>query len=321
MPRDRYDDEDDYDRPRRRDDDYDDRPRRSRRRDDDDYDRSPPQKGNGFAVASLVLGLVSICLGPVTGLIGAILGFVGLGKPTGKGMATTGVVLNLLFSLLGTAGIIYGYMRIQETGEKMKSSNNLKQMGLASHNYYNSYGTLQQPYVKRPTDLPGQMPSDLDDRLGWRVTLLPYAEEDYLYKRFDLSQPWNGGPNQPLSSIVVKAYADPDTPTDPTTRYRCFYDNGAVFDTRQSVALPGITDGTSNTILYVEGGEKVTWTRFQEYKFDPNGPLPALGHPKRDVFQAVMADGSVRSFRKSMNPSTLKAAITRNGGEVVLLDD
>ena len=34
--------------------------------------------------------------------------------------------------------------------------------------------------------------------------------------------------------------------------------------------------------------------REDEYKFDPNGPLPALGHPKRDTFIAAMVDGSVR---------------------------
>lgn len=333
MPRDRYDDEDDDDRPRRRrsddsdgdedrprrrgggDGDYD-RPRRRR----EDYDAVPTRKGNGFAVASLVLGIVSFCLGPFTGVIGSILGFVGLGKPTGKGMATAGIILNILFSLLGTAALIYGYTRTQDAAERMKSSNNLKQMGLASWNHESATGAYPSPYMKRPTDVSGQVPSDVNDRLGWRVALLPYMEESSLYDRFDKSQPWNGGPNQPLSSTVVRAYADPDAMTDPTTRYRCFYDNGAAFDSTQRVTTVNFYDGTSNTILYVEGGEKVTWTRFQEYKFDPNGPLPQLGHPKRDYFQAVMGDSSVRSIRKTVNPTTLKALITRNGGEVVTDD-
>lgn len=79
----------------------------------------------------------------------------------------------------------------------------------------------------------------------------------------------------------------------------------------------GITDGTSNTILYVEGGDKATWSQFNEYKFDPNGALPALGHPNRDTFTVLLADGSSRQLRKSINPATLKALITRAGGEVI----
>lgn len=239
MPRDRDDDrDDDYDRPRRRDRD-DDRPRRRSRDRDDDYDRPAARGGNGFAVASLILGIVSVCLGPITGVIGAILGFVGVSKPTGKGMAITGIILNILFSLIGTVGIIFGFMRTGDVAERMKASNNLKQMSFASQNYNDVYSEFPPAYVRRPLDPPGMEPTDLNDRLGWRVTILPYMEQDPLYRQFDLSQPWNGSRNQPLSSTVVKAYADPDTPTDPTTRYRCFYNNGAAFDTRYPVTLNG----------------------------------------------------------------------------------
>ena len=325
MPRDRYDDDRDDDdrprRPRRRDDDDredDDRPGRSRRRYDDDPPATP--KGNGMATASLVLGILSVCFGPVTGVVGGILGLIGMSKPTGKGMAITGLLLSVVFSLTWIGGAVFGYLRFNEQAKRSRTSHNYMQAGLGVYNHESAYGHMPHPYVRRPNEFLGQVPADVNDRLGWRVTLLPYIEQNNLYRQFDQNQPWNGGPNQPLSSVVVPQYADADTPTDPATRMRCFYDNGAMFDTRVSVRFIEVTDGTSNTILYAEGGEKVTWTRFQEYKFDPNGPLPTLGRPDQGDFMVVMGDGSVRRIKKTVSPSTLKALITRNGGEVVTGD-
>ena len=325
MPRDRYDDDRDDDdrprRPRRRDDDDredDDRPGRSRRRYDDDPPATP--KGNGMATASLVLGILSVCFGPVTGVVGGILGLIGLGKPSGKGMAVAGLVLSAFFSLAWIGLAAWGIMTIPQTANKKQAENQGKILGIAAHAYHDAHAQFPA-YVRRPGERDGQVPSDLDDRLGWRVNLLPFMEEDYLYRRFNLNEPWNSAANQPLSNTVVKYYADTDAPTDPTTRLRCFYDNGAAFDTRRSFRIPAsFPDGTSNTVLFVEGGEKVTWTRFREYKFDPNGPLPTLGHPKRDVFLVVMGDSSVKWVRKSINPATLKSAIDSRDGLVLGAD-
>jgi len=330
MPRDRYDDEDDRprrrrdedddDRPRRRrdeDDEDDDRPRRSRRRDYDD-ERPAAVKGNGMAMASLVLGLLSILFGPCTGVIGGILGMIGLGRPSGKGMAVTGLILSGLFSITHTAGGIWGFFQMRESAGKYQVSLNMKQIGLAGHSHNDANGYLPMPYVKRPNDQMGQVPTDVNDRLGWRVTILPYIEQENVFRRFNFNEPWNGPTNQPISSTPIMQYSDSDARTDPTTRFRGFYDNGAIFDTKTQVRIPaGIMDGTSNTIFVVEGGDKVTWTRFQEYKFEPTGPLPPLGRADKNTYQVLMADGSTKTIRRSVSEATLKAAITRAGGEIM----
>jgi hypothetical protein len=115
-----------------------------------------------------------------------------------------------------------------------------------------------------------------------------------------------------------------DDRKDPDTRHRVFYGPGAPFDPNRPgrMSLTSITDGTSNTIMVAEAGEKVTWTRFAEIPFDPNNPpMPSnFGRPGQSTFQVAMFDGSVRSLRKTMNPQTFKNAITSNGGEVVDLE-
>ena len=331
MPRD--DDEDD-DRPRRRsrrdDDDDDDevRPRRCSHRDEDDDSEAPsrPTGSNGLATTSLVFGVLSFCTG-ITFLPGLICGFMGLAKAkkvgTGKGMAIAGILTSLgglfLSIAVGVGGYLL-YLRGEKERETYRTHTNFMQVGVAAHNFHDNTGHFPKPYLDESVRDFGPSISDgaLKSKLSWRVTILPYIEQDSLYRRFNRTEGWDSPANKPLSQSVVMQYADGDTPLDPTTRLRCFYGNGAMFDVQQKTTLMGVSDGTSNTILYVEGAEKVTWSQFNEYKFEPNGPLPALGHPKRDTFAAVFADGSVRQMRKTGNPTTLKALITRAGGDVAV---
>ena len=316
MPRDRYEDDDDRPhrrrdddddlprrRPREEDDDDHDRPRQSRRRDDKDH-RPAASPGNGMAVASLVLGILSICFGPITGLIGGILGLVALRKPTGRGMAVTGILLSGLFSLAYIGFGVWVYLEAQKV---RKETLNLKQIGLATHNYESAYGMMPTPQQDMKFGQVWKPNQDYSNTLSWRVALLPYVEEGQLYNQFKLDEPWDSAANRPLADKVIGQYVDVDTPADPATRWRCFYDNGAMFNTGRGRTMTGVSDGTSNTILYVEGGDKVTWSRFQEYRYDPKGPLPVLGKPGRSTFMVVMGDGSVRNIRKDMNETTLRA--------------
>ena len=106
---------------------------------------------------------------------------------------------------------------------------------------------------------------------------------------------------------------------DANTRFRCFYDNGALFSTnpKDRVSISAIPDGSSNTILFAESGERVPWAQFNEWAYDPAAPPPPLGHPARDVILVAMADGSVRMVKKTVSPATLNAAITRKGGDTL----
>ncbi len=329
MPRD--DDDEDDDRPRRRsrrDEDDDDAPprRRSRRDEDDESAELPRTTGtNGLAVTSLVFGVLSFCTG-ITFLPGLICGVMGLAKAkkvgTGKGLAIAGILTSLgglLLSIAVGVGVYFIYSKAERNKEEYRTQNNFKQVGIAAHAVRDITDYFPKPYLDESVRDPGPPIPEaaLKSKLSWRVAILPYMEQSDLFYRFNRSEPWDSSANKPLSQTVVMPYTDADSPLDPTTRLRCFYGNGAMFDVQQRIGLVGIMDGTSNTIMYVEGAEKVTWSQFNEYKFDPNGPLPALGHPKRDTFSAVFVDGSVRQIRKTINPTTLKALITRAEGDVI----
>ncbi|MFN3149382.1 DUF1559 domain-containing protein [Bremerella sp.] len=78
-------------------------------------------------------------------------------------------------------------------GRRSLTSNNLKSIGLALHNYHDTYGTLPPAVV---TDSEGQ------PLYSWRVLVLPFLEEQDLYDQFDLSQPWDSAANLPLVEQV-----------------------------------------------------------------------------------------------------------------------
>ncbi len=258
----------------------------------DDYDRDdeprPPQKSGGGS--GLLIGL----------LVGA-------------------AALVLCVCGGGGLAVYFGYQRIGSASERMMASNNLKQLGLAMHNYESTTGHL--PTV----DGRGR---DGKPTLSWRVHLLPYIEEDILYRQFKLDEPWGS----PHNRQVLDRYPMPSTfaygrprPDQKTTPFRVFLGGGAAFERGKITSFGGIErdnrigfmDGSSNTFLIVEAADEVIWTKPDELEYSPTAPLPKLGHPSRNGFIAAMADGSVRFVSGSTKEATLRGVITRNGGEVI----
>lgn len=147
--------------------------------------------------------------------------------------------------------------------------------------------------------------------------------EPKLFQKFKLDEPWDGPNNSKLLSKMPKWYALPGDLIDPPgyTHYRVFVGNGAAFDKPipfvRGVTFSQFTDGTSNTILVVEAGVGVPWTKPDELDFDPKAPLPTLGGRFRAGFQAAMADDSVHWVGRNVSEQTLRAAITRAGGDAL----
>ena len=103
---------------------------------------------------------------------------------------------------------------------------------------------------------------------------------------------------------------------------RVFVGKGTPFDGREGLRLtPDVfPHGMSNTLLFVEAGEPVPWTKPEELPYDPEGPLPSLRGLFNDGFRACMADASRRFVKYDVREETLWAAITRNGEKEIGLD-
>ena len=196
----------------------------------------------------------------------------------------------------------------REAARRAQCTNNLKQVGLALHNYHSAYNAF-------PDDIRDSNGKPL---LSWRVALLPFFEEPGLYGQFHLDEPWDSPHNQQLLSQMPRALRCPSESglSPEETVYQSFSGPQAFLDGKPT-RLFDMTDGTSNTIAVVETNQAVPWTKPADIPFNAQGPAPQVTGSHPGGFNALFADGSVKFIRNSVSPQMLKALITKNGGETV----
>ena len=217
---------------------------------------------------------------------------------------------------------VFSFRTTRVTEAWSRSLNSTKQIALALNSYYDANGHLP--------------PATVCDKEGrplysWRVVILPFLEEDYLYREFRLSEPWDSPHNEPLLRKMPRCFAPHPTSdrSNGLTRFQVFVGPGTAFE-RPGLTWSDFPDGVENTLLVVEAGEPVPWAKPGDLAYDPAGPLPRLGagytkppggfrlsHRGREGFAACFADGSVQFLLTSNDESLLRAMITRNGRERV----
>ena len=225
-----------------------------------------------------------------------------------NGAVCVAVVLGLMWLLLPAVS------RVRNAPERMHVSNNLKQIALAEHNY----ADVSQDSFVGP--LAQVSPGVLNPNLSFRVSLLPYLEEDSTYGRIDLTQPWDSPRNAPATSERVRAFIGHEALGTP---YRVFYGGGALFEADGTpVKLKEVPDGLSNTVLFVHATEAVPWAKPQEFAYTPTTPLPPLGSRgvSRDGFNVAFADGSVRFLRHTIPEADLRSLIEKADGRGAGID-
>ena len=213
-------------------------------------------------------------------------------------------------SAVGVGLLLPAVQKVREAAARASSQNNLKQIGLAMHNYHDAYGKFPAAAICDKNGKP---------LLSWRVAILPFIEQNNLYQQFKLDEPWDSEHNIKLSKVVIKVYTHPQQPQDTfgLSHYRLFYGKDAMFDLKDGKTFAQITDGLSNTILAVEAAEGVPWTKPDDFLYDAKKPLPKFGGLSANGFNVLMGDGSVRFLSNSVSEKTLRAMITANGGELI----
>jgi len=200
-----------------------------------------------------------------------------------------------------------------EASERTKSINNMKELGLAAFNYLDKYGTFPPAYS---TDKDGKR------LLSWRVHVLPFLGQEKLYKEFHLDEPWDSDHNKKLIArmpAVFRSSANPKLIADFKTTYLAPIGDATMWPGAKGVRIAEVTDGTSNTIFLVDADDDaaVVWTKPEDLGYDAKAPTTGLSDRFHGGFLASIADGSVRLISNSISKTTLQAAFTRNGGEVL----
>lgn len=184
------------------------------------------------------------------------------------------VVIAIIAVLIGL--LLPAVQKVREAAARAKSFNNLKQIGLAMHNHHSAYERFPPGYVSRTMQVNGE---GLGPGWGWAAHLLPYLEQDNLYRQIDLTRDITDPIHAQVRVTSLKVFLCPtDSPPGVTfnivgagggtirtvafgnyvamggtyeisaysdTNNGCFYRNS-------QTRVADITDGTCNTIFVIE---------------------------------------------------------------------
>jgi hypothetical protein len=203
--------------------------------------------------------------------------------------------------------------RFQADKHRLRATRNLIDIGLQMHFYHARNATFPPAAIKGKDGRP---------LLSWRVALLPYLGYGELFDEFRLDEPWDGPHNRKLLERIPKEYRAVHTiPKEPySTYWRGFVGGHTFFGPIQGDGprFSDIKDGSANTLMLVEAGEAVPWTKPDELTDDPHRPLPKLGGEGfSSGFCALFADGAVRTLSRHLDDKITRTLITRDGGEYV----
>jgi prepilin-type N-terminal cleavage/methylation domain-containing protein/prepilin-type processing-associated H-X9-DG protein len=120
------------------------------------------------------------------------------------------VVIAIIGMLMGL--LLPAVQKIRETASRLKCANNLKQIGLALHNYHDTLGSFPPGYIDG-NSIPSSTPdNDVGPGWGWAAILLPFLEQENVYNQINFKQGVGLGSNAAISQHPLTIFQCPSDP-------------------------------------------------------------------------------------------------------------
>ncbi|MEW4564287.1 DUF1559 domain-containing protein [Bremerella sp. JC770] len=202
------------------------------------------------------------------------------------------VELLVVIAIIGVliALLLPAVQQARESARRMQCSNNLKQLGLAMHNYHDTFGSLPSAYIlEANVNLSSsdwcRTASQNYARAPWSVLILPFLEQGNLQDQLDMGAAFATGDGRPNDAVIaggidnISPLAAMQCPSDAghsqspnkrsyaavqgggddsmkscggySSRARRFYTNG-LFHVNSDIAFRDATDGLSNVMMVGE---------------------------------------------------------------------
>jgi prepilin-type processing-associated H-X9-DG protein len=254
-------------------------------------------------------------------------------------MLSIGSPDSLTVGAVGVALLLPAVQQAREAARRTQDRNNLKQLGLAMHNYHDVY----QMFPSGTVDAPDLKP---DKRLSWMASILPFVEQNAAFQSLDLKKPWDD-PSNKTRGQQIATYLNPqltdmvDADGNALTHYAGMagvgedapdlekgHPRAGIFGHNRKVGIRDITDGTANTIAamnvkaklgpWAAGGSPTIRALTKEpYINGPDGIGGNFGGGANFLF----ADGSVRFISENVDPKVMRALATMAGQEPINNND
>lgn len=237
------------------------------------------------------------------------------------GCAVAGCILVMILAVVVAAGLIMyrSSAPAREAVKDIKSQNNLRHIAIGINHHQQTYKRWPASFNAGPDGAP---------LLSWRVHLLPFLDEEALYKQFRLDEPWDSEHNQKLITLIPEVYLSPFSEAEVglTTYLGNAVEGGVFIQPADGFSYPtqglgeyGISDGTANTLLVLEVNDQhaVPWSKPAD--FDPEMDTDLFNWLNvRDggELNAAYADGGWYYRGSADDIETFRAELTREGGEV-----
>ncbi len=242
------------------------------------------------------------------------------------------VVIAIIAILI--ALLLPAVQQAREAARRSQCKNNLKQLGLAIHNYVDVYQVLPPGAALDLSIVNGTVTGN-NGSWGVHGRILPYLEQGSLYNEVDLTIAWDFQPV--IDALKIPTYACPSDPKSdkargfsdsrPTlypTNYGFNYGTWFVFDPvtgkggdgafypNSKLSLATFTDGTSHTLL---AAEVKAWTNYTRNAGPPSTTIPAT---VADALAAV-ASGAAGNLKTTGHTEWPDGRVHHTGVTVTLV--
>ncbi len=120
-----------------------------------------------------------------------------------------GFTLIELLVVIGIIGVLLALLlpavqKVREVANKTTCTNNLKQIGLALHNYHDGNGSFPPSNTSAP----------VNKKHSWITFVLPYIEQQNLFNLYNFDHNWYAVKNERAVRIQLKIFQCPSAPAD-----------------------------------------------------------------------------------------------------------
>lgn len=201
--------------------------------------------------------------------------------------------------------------------------NNLRNIGLALRAYHVAHGSFPPAYIADENGEP---------LLSWRVLLLPYLDSAALYRKFDLTKPWDSPENLKLAKVELPFYSCPSHRSrkreSMTTSYLAVTGPHAAWPGSTTMESSGLKDGEANTILVIEHHSDVVWTEPRDLTLEEAAQALAStdpdnfeGHGRETLFEEIYDQGRNVAFADGRVTLVAPALDRTLATELLTIDD